>query len=177
MEIAQDYLLPCGRDVETMWERLDEPDEHETGCEHCGGARASLLVLRELTGELIADEPEPSLDLTGRIMAAVRADVRKRDLLPVATTEPGAVRVSAQAVAAVLRFAADSVEGVRARRCKVTEAADYSVIVEMTIAVAYREFSGTALALVRDRVAAAASARVGVRLARLDLTMDDLYES
>lgn len=177
MAMTQDYLLPCGRDVETVWERLDEPDAHEAGCEHCRGARASLQVLREVTGELVADESEPSLDLTGRIMAAVRAEVRRHDLVPVPTTEPGGVRVSTQAVAAVLRFAADSVDGVRARRCKVTEAPDYSVTVEMTIAVGYREFSGTALAQVRERVTAAASARVGVRLARLDLTMDDLYES
>ncbi len=170
------YLLPCGRDVDQVWQRLDEPaDEHERTCPHCEGTRASLTVLRGLTHELARETTEPSLDLTGRIMAAVRAEVRRHDLVDLPTELPGGIRVSAQAVAAVLRFAADTVEGVRARRCKVT-GIDDGITVELSLAVSYRQFARSALDEVRARVHAAADARVGVRLDRLDLILDDLYE-
>jgi len=175
----EDYLLPCGRDVEQVWQRLDEIDGHERDCSYCQATRESLTVLRSLTQELTEDTEGPSLDLTGRIMAAVRADVRRHDLLPLPTPEPGAVRVSAHAVAAVLRFAADGVHGVRARHCRVstTDSDDLAMTVEMSVAVSYRGFARHALDDVRARVAAAAEARIGVRLERLDLILDDLYDA
>lgn len=175
----EDYLLPCGRDVEQVWQRLDEIDAHERDCSYCQATRESLTVLRSLTQELTEDTEGPSLDLTGRIMAAVRADVRRHDLLPLPTPEPGAVRVSAHAVAAVLRFAADGVHGVRARHCRVstTDSDDLGMTVEMSVAVSYRGFARHALDDVRARVAAAAEARIGVRLERLDLILDDLYDA
>lgn len=175
----EDYLLPCGRDVEQVWQRLDEIDVHERDCSYCQATRESLTVLRSLTQELTEDTEGPSLDLTGRIMAAVRADVRRHDLLPLPTPEPGAVRVSAHAVAAVLRFAADGVHGVRARHCRVstTDSGDLAMTVEMSVAVSYRGFARHALDDVRARVAAAAEARIGVRLERLDLILDDLYDA
>ncbi|GAB3721899.1 hypothetical protein GCM10027598_36080 [Amycolatopsis oliviviridis] len=183
---TQDYLLPCGRDVEQVWERLDEvdagrADAHELDCPDCRATRESLRVLRGLTQELAEDDTEPSPDLTSRIMSAVRAEVRRRDLVPLASPEPGEVRVSDQAVAAVLRFAADSVDGVRARRCRVLRSPDIStgplaVDVELSIAIAH-DFDGDSLDVVRERVTAAAGARVGLRLARLDLTVEDIYDA
>jgi hypothetical protein len=180
----EDYLLPCGRDVEQIWQRLDEieagrTDAHERDCPYCQATRESLTVLRDVTRELAEETEVPSLDLTGRIMAAVRAEVRRHDLLPLSTPEPGAVLVSAQAVAAVLRFAADGVHGVRARRCRVstTDNDDLAITVEMSVAVSYRGFALHALDDVRARVAAAAEARIGVRLERLDLILDDLYDA
>lgn len=180
----EDYLLPCGRDVEQVWQRLDEieagrTDVHERDCPYCQATRESLTVLRDLTRELTEDTEGPSLDLTGRIMAAVRADVRRHDLLPLPTTEPGTVRVSAHAVAAVLRFAADGVHGVRARRCRVSisDGDDLAMTVEMSVAVSYEGFARHALDEVRARVAVAAEARIGVRLERLDLVLDDLYDA
>jgi hypothetical protein len=183
---AQDHLLPCGRDVETVWERLADveagrADEHELTCDECRQVRAALIAVRDATAELIDDQPEPSPGLTGRIMSAVRAEVRRRDMLPLPTSQPGPLRVSEQAVAAVLRFAADAVPGVRARRCRVTVSAgdggELLLTVEMGIAVSYRAFAVDALGLVRTRVSAAASGRVGLRLARLDLTVTDLYDA
>jgi hypothetical protein len=178
------YRLPCGRDVEQVWQRLDEieagrTDAHERDCAYCQATCESLTVLRSLTQELTEDAEGPSLDLTGRIMAAVRADVRRHDLLPLPTPEPGAVRVSAHAVAAVLRFAADGVHGVRARHCRVstTDTGGLAMTVEMSVAVSYGGFARHALDEVRARVAAAAEARIGVRLERLDLILDDLYEA
>ncbi|MFD5246774.1 Asp23/Gls24 family envelope stress response protein [Amycolatopsis sp. NPDC058340] len=182
---TRDYLLPCGRDVEQVWERLDEvdagrADAHELDCPHCRATRESLLVLRGLTRELTEDDAEPSPDLTSRIMSAIRAEVRRRDLVPLASPEPGEVQVSDQAVAAVLRFAADSVDGVRARRCRVLPAPDtidpLAVNVELNLAIAH-DFDRDSLDVVRERVTAAAGARVGLRLARLDLVVEDLYDA
>jgi hypothetical protein len=185
---AQSYTLSCGRDVETVWERLAEveaglADEHELTCAYCRDARESLVALREVTGELVGDTAEPSLDLTGRIMSAVRAEVRRRhDMVSLPTAEPGRAQVSEHAVAAVLRFAADGVAGVRARRCRV-RAADIGsdgervLEVELSVAVSYRGFVRGALDVVRERVSAAAATRIGPRLHHLDLIVEDVYDA
>jgi predicted anti-sigma-YlaC factor YlaD len=184
---TQGYLLPCGRDVETVWDRLADVeagrvDEHDLTCPDCRDARASLISLREMTGELLSDTAEPTPHLTGRIMSAVRAEVRRRhDMVPLTTARPGRVRISEQAVAAVLRSAADNVTGVRARRCRVrasdTGGAEGELMldVELSVAVSYQRFNWRALDLVRERVAAAAATRIGPRLRRLDLIVEDLY--
>ena len=176
-QTTEGYELPCGRDVETVWARLDDLDAHQRDCPHCTAARESLLVLRSVTGVMIADESTPSPGLTGRIMSAVRAEVRRGDLVSLPSTQPGGARVSEAAIAAVLRFAADQVPGVRARRCRVqaVDVDEGAIEVRMTIAVSYRHFGG-ALELVRERIEAAATGRIGVRLSRLDLTVDDVYQ-
>lgn len=190
---TQGYLLPCGRDVETVWERLADveagrADEHDLTCPDCRDARASLIALREVTGELLADTAEPTPHLTGRIMSAIRAEVRHRhDMVPLPTDEPGLVRISEHAVASVLRFAADSVAGVRARRCRVQdlrvratdtgggEDGEIVLVVELSVAVSYQSFAWRALDLVRERVTSAAATRIGPRLHRLDLIVEDVY--
>ncbi|GLY36185.1 hypothetical protein Amsp01_022090 [Amycolatopsis sp. NBRC 101858] len=175
-----DYELPCERDVEQVWERLDAvgaglADEHELTCPHCRAARESLLALREATAELAAEDDVPPA-LFGRIMSAVRAEVRRGSMVALPTPEPGFVEISEQAVAAVLRYAADTVDGVRARRCRVRTGVGGVVDVELTLAVSVRNVAGgAALALVRERVTAAAAARVGLTLAKLDLLVDDIY--
>ncbi|GAA1200878.1 Asp23/Gls24 family envelope stress response protein [Prauserella alba] len=173
---TDEYRLPCGRDVESLWEELDAPDEHGTSCQHCQASRASLQLLRETTAELVADDTEPPPGLTARIMAAVRADVRRRDLLELPTTEAGAARISAQAAATILRFAADTVDGVRARHCRV-ELDATGAVVELNIAVDGRTFSHPALEQVRQRVETAAGSRIGWPTVTLHLTMTDIFEA
>ena len=187
MAVNQSYELPCGRDLDTVWDRLDEvgsghADEHELTCPHCRAARESLLALREATQELV-DEPDPAPpDLVGRIMSAVRAEVRRGQMLSLPTPEPGGVEVSEQAVAVILRYAADSAGGVRARRCRVRKAgadADGASVVEVELTLVVRlgnADGGETLAKVRERVVAAAAARVGLSLAKLDLLVEDVYE-
>ncbi|WP_326567174.1 Asp23/Gls24 family envelope stress response protein [Amycolatopsis rhabdoformis] len=176
MAVNQDYGLPCGRDLDELWDRLDDgADEHQAGCPHCGTARASLLALREATAELVA-EPDPvPPNLVGRIMSAVRAEARRGQMLDLPTPEPGRVEVSEAAVAVVLRYAADSVGDVRARRCRV-RTVGAEVEVELTLAVRLGNIAGAeTLARVRERVTAAAAARVGLTLAKLDLLVEDVY--
>lgn len=183
----QDYLLPCGREIEQVWDRLDVVeaglgDEHDNTCPHCQSARESLLALRTATKELI-DEPDPAPpDLSGRIMSAVRAEARRGRTLSLPTPLPGVVEVSEQAIAAVLRYAADSVPGVRARHCRVRRVgagADGAnlLTVELGVAIAFgRTTVGAALPVVRERVSAALAAQVGLELETLDLVVADIYD-
>ncbi|MCR3751611.1 Asp23/Gls24 family envelope stress response protein [Lentzea californiensis] len=179
MAVTSDYVLPCGRDVEEVWEAIDLSDEHTRSCPHCAAVRESLLVLRAATDELVREEVEPPFDLVSRVMAAVRADARRSDVVPL--PGDGLARISTRAVAAVLRYAADGVDGVRARACRVTEALESTVSdpvieVELTIAITADLVTHQAYDEVRRRVLAAASARIGVRLARLDLVVADVLE-
>lgn len=184
----RDYLLPCGRDLEQVWRRLDAveaglADEHEASCAHCAAARESLRALRTATRELIEDPEAPPPDLFGRIMVAVRAEVRRGRTLDLPTPHPGSVQISEESVAVVLRYAADTVPGVRARGCRVRVAesgpdGERVIAVEMSVAV---RMGGSGVAelipVVRDRVRTAAAARVGLRLGRLDLTVADIYDA
>lgn len=188
------HLLPCGRPVEGMWERLEDPgavpDDHERECPHCQTARSSLLALAEATRAVLADEalgPPPALH--ARIMSAVRAEVRRGQRLPLTPGRLGPVDVSEQAVAVVLRFAADAVDGVRARRCRLlldgassgttpsgVPTAPTALRVEMSLALRYAPGTSIALAdAVRARVVAAADAHVGLDVTRVDIEVEDVY--
>jgi hypothetical protein len=177
--VTSDYVLPCGRDVEEVWEAIDASNEHTRSCPHCAAVRESLLVLREATEEMVSEEIEPPFDLVSRVMSAVRADVRRSDVVPL--PGDGLARISTKAIAAVLRYAADGVDGVRARGCRVVEApestgTDPVIEVELSIAITALLVTREAYDEVRRRVLAAATARIGVRLARLDLVVSDVLE-
>ena len=49
--------------------------------------------------------------------------------------------------------------------------------VELSVAVSYRSFVAGELQVVRERVSAAAAAGIGVRVARLDVIVADLYDA
>lgn len=185
-DAAPDYTLPCGRDVETVWERLDNLDAglvdlHDLDCPHCAAARESLRALRAAVDELTYDTAEPSTDLVGRIMSAVRAETRRHDMVPLSSQTPHGAQISAQAIASVLRFAADTVSGVRARRCRVRAADSIegvpAIDVKLSIAINYGGLADGAYDLVRERVSSAVAARIGVRLARLDIVVADVFEA
>lgn len=131
---------------------------------------------------LLVEEPvEPPTGLTERIMLAVRAEVRRPGMVPLTSTEKGPVEVSEQAIAVVLRYAADMVDGVRARRCTIRRAGqdEHGVAVlsvKLSLALAYG--TGPAdqvLRAVRRQVAELAGARIGVRIAACDLVLEDVY--
>lgn len=186
------HLLPCGRHLEDLLDRLDSaagapPDEHENACPHCRTARSSLQALAEATRAVYEDTSlTPSLALRERILATVRAELRRGERLPLPPGDFGPVDVSEQAVAVVLRFAADTVEGVRARRCRLhstvgtrpTGSAEgvASVKVELSIAIRYGPDASLQLVeAVRARVSAAAAAQIGLHVSEIDITIEDVY--
>lgn len=178
------YALPCERlldDVAAAMRAGQPPDAHERNCPHCRTARDGLQSLWDAT-RLLVDEPvEPPPGLTERIMLAVRAEVRRPGMVPLTSTERGPVEVSEQAIAVVVRYAADTVDGVRARRCTIRRAGrdehGMAVLsVELSLALAYG--TGPAdqvLRAVRRRVAELAGARIGVRIAACDLVLEDVF--
>ena len=129
MAIAEQSLLGCGRPIDQVWEHVDEPpDEHEAHCPDCQRARRSLAKLDEATSALrSSDENDPDLApppiMKKSIMELARAEVRRGQrlpLLPPARADlPPELSISEQAVASVVRFAADGLAGLHARRCTV----------------------------------------------------------
>lgn len=182
-----EYLLPCERSVEQVWQRLDavsagHADEHEAQCPHCAAARESLLVLRAATRELVEEPDTPPPAMADRIMSAVRAEVRRGRMVSLPTPHSGTIEVSDQAIAVVLRYSADTVPGVRARGCRIDEHGPgpdgrHSIAVTMSIAVRHGDTAvEQAVPQVRERVRAAASARAGLALERLDIAVVDIYQ-
>lgn len=140
------------------------------------GPQASCAATRQST-----DEPEaPPPDLTGRVMSAVRAETRRGRILALPTSRPGRVRISEQAVAAVVRYAADSVPGVRARRCRVAPVdagpgGEHAVDIQLTVAIRFGADTAWLLPAVRERVRIALPERIGTTAHRLDLHVGDVY--
>ncbi len=186
---VEGHLLPCGRLVEDVFDDLEvgRTDEHGRGCPHCATARRSLTTLMEATRALVDDPAEPPPNLLDRIMQAVRAEGRRGAALPlvptdgtgaVAVPDLGPVDVSEQAVATVVRYAADTVEGVRARSCRiVVDPADlHALRIEMTVSLRYG--TGPVEALldsVRARIGSALRGQVGVRAGVVDVHVVDLW--
>jgi hypothetical protein len=176
-EIAEEpHPLQCGRSVEDVWAELEvgRIGEHTPGCPHCTTARASLEQLAEATRELVDDPVEPPPGLFDRILDAVRADLGASRAVPLPV--PG-VDISTHALAAVLRYAVDTVPGLRAHRCRVEPIADdpEAVRVWMSVSMDYHAGRVDALDTVRARIRAALSDRIGLDLAGLDLELVDLW--
>ena len=182
-ESAEDYLLPCGRALEDLWEPVvagrPPADDHERTCPHCRTAREGLLALHSAARQLVDEPVAAPAGLTDRIMAAVRADIRRTAMVDL-PGDHGPVAISEQAIAVVLRFAADQVSGVRARHCAVhpRPGAPPGVLdVRMSIAVRYGTGpAGQVLAAVRSAVATAAASTIGVHIGQCDLVIEDLYD-
>lgn len=171
--------LPCGRLVEDLWDRLDRvpADPHTVACPHCQAAAGSLTALRQVTTRLAAQPVQPPSDLTGRIMAVVRAEIRRGRDLPLPATPDGPASVSEYALAAVLRFAADHVPGVRARGCRAEPVAEQPghARVRLGLAIRYGVPVAHVTEEVRDRVTTAASHHLGVAIDSLDIHVEDVY--
>ncbi len=179
------HPLPCGRLVEDVFDDLEagRTDTHGRTCEHCITAGRSLVALHEATRALVEDPTEPPPGLLDRIMQAVRAEARRGARLPLVPTDLhgvdlGPVDISEQAVAAVVRYAADTVDGVRARSCRVTTDPTDPRALAITLSVSLRYGSGPVedqITTVRSRVAVAVEGQVGARAAGIDITIIDLW--
>jgi uncharacterized alkaline shock family protein YloU len=172
--------LPCGRSVEELVDEVDagRTSQHSLRCEHCATAERSLRQLSEATVALVDDEPAPPPGLLDKIMRAVRAEIRRGDVVDM-PGEFGPVQISEQAIAVVLRYAADTVTGVRARRCHVEVDDEDPEAVSVLLALSLRYGVGPAedlIAAVRARISAALSGQIGVRASAVDLVLEDVWE-
>jgi hypothetical protein len=169
------HLLPCGRSVEDVWDDLEagRVTDHALTCPHCITARAGLDELTEATRALIDDPAEPPAGFLDKIMGAVRADLSLARTIPLSAQ----VDISQYALAAVLRYAVDGVDGIRARQCRIEVSPDNALSVRVWMSVALRFGSGqvTALDEARRRVAAALPERIGLELEALDFEVVDVW--
>lgn len=180
------HLLPCGRTVEDVWDDMEAGriTAHSLDCPHCTTARASLDQLAAATSALVDDPAEPPAGFLDKIMTAVRADLSLGHTiaLPSPASNPlsnptGQVDISTYALAAVLRYAVDGVEGIRAHQCTIETSPDalYSVNVWMTVALRFGSGQVTALDEARARVAAALPERIGIELTSLSFEVVDVW--
>lgn len=204
---VDDERLGCGRLVDEVWENIDlPPDAHEADCPDCRAARERLGVLAGATRDLAErDRDDPTMAPTSRVKANImdvaRAEVRRGKLLPLRQDAnhhgDQTLRISEQAIAAMVRAGADQVPGVQARRCRVsligadesTETAPPSspgpvgpwhpaeVRVWLSVSVSAGVSIPTAIGTVRSRVVARINEEVGVAVPRIDVVVEDVHDA
>lgn len=185
--------LGCGRRIDDLWEVIDRPpNNHEKNCPDCQQARVALYNLASVTDAMRQQEPDHSaLQPSGRvkqnIMMVARAEVRRGHRIQLTTTEAGTIQISAQALAALVRFAADTLSGVRARRCSIDPftpgGAGARVVDSSAIRITLKVAVSSALSIpptmeaLRERVSAVVSAQVALNSRQIDVIVEDLYDA
>lgn len=206
--MADDARLSCGRSIDDVWSHLDgPPDEHERSCPYCLEARARLLRLSDATSDLRAAEAadpalQPDAGFTASVMGLVRAEVRRGQAIPLEAEDGPGLTISEQAVVGLVWAAADSVPGVRARRCRVRPVPDDPdgdpedgagpgangrhrpdeatlltgtlVDVDLSLAVEPGTSIRDATATLRARIVAQLGSETGLRVRRVDLSVEDV---
>ena len=177
--------LGCGRDAALCWDRAEAglpPDEHERDCPHCSAAFAEADRLHRLVHRMAAEPVEPPPSVLERAMGAVRTEFRQRDLLELASPH-GPARLSRPAAAAVLRHAVDRVAGVRARSCRIEQAAGpgpdgqpAAADVMITVTARFGVELASVTARVRQLVLATSEQALGVPVRRVDIDVVDVFE-
>ncbi|MCP2164541.1 anti-sigma factor [Goodfellowiella coeruleoviolacea] len=151
-------------------------DQHTATCAHCQTALEGLAALHAAARELAAEPVRAPASLLDRVMRVVRTEARDDATVslvtgPDAVTGPDSGRVSTKAVASVIRFAIDTVPGLRlhARHCQVVEPEDAVDVLDVTVEVlvpAEHHLDDRGL---RDRIETVVNAHVGLGLRTLKL--------
>ncbi|MFJ3666163.1 Asp23/Gls24 family envelope stress response protein [Streptomyces sp. NPDC090106] len=180
-----DERLPCGRPLSQVWDDWERRvhDPHAAGCPHCRRAvrdleqlESAVRGLREETPETTAYDAEP---LTRRVMDLVRLELRPGRPLPLG--EPAEdLWIMETVVARALRAAAETVEGVRAGSCRITDAdgseagaVEVRLDIHAPAHVALRQLAER----VRERVREAAGRELGMAIASVDIRVTDLVDT
>ncbi|MFE2875132.1 Asp23/Gls24 family envelope stress response protein [Streptomyces roseus] len=178
-------LLPCGRDLATVWEHADQPgtDPHTATCSYC---RQAVEDLGHLRAAVLPPASTPPADIdtaavVRRVMDAVRLELRPGRNLPLG--EDGEDSWIYESVAArTLRTAAERVPGVLAGSCRITPPGSRThptrgpSTVHLAITVAYGHDLPTTTRAVRESLTRAAGQHLGLALGDLNVTVTDLHE-
>lgn len=165
--------LPCGRTVDSLWDSVvsgAELDSHAASCPHCQTALEGLRALHSATEELVAEEVAAPPSLLERVMRVVRTEARSGDTVPL-VWGPDPASISTKAVAAVVRFAVDTLPeaDLRARHCEVRSPADTVDVLDVTVQVLAPAGRLVDEPVLRQRIEAVVSAHIGLRLRELSL--------
>jgi hypothetical protein len=172
--------LACGRDAADVWDHAADGvlDEHELSCPHCASAIADARGLDSVVHRMADEAPPPPPSLMDTVMEAVldtvTAELRPQDLL--ALDSPGGpARLSRPAAARVLRHVVDRMDGMRARSCRIEQDGP-ALSVAITVTARFGVDLASVTARVRQMVVAAGEQALGVPVARVDITVVDLWE-
>ncbi|WP_082178093.1 Asp23/Gls24 family envelope stress response protein [Arthrobacter sp. ZBG10] len=190
--------LGCGRDLDEFWATIDEPPtSHELSCPDCQSARNALYHLASVTESMRErDRTEPSLQPGNRVKEAVmmvaRAEIRRGRKTALKDTPLGRIDISEQALTALIRFAASTLTGVRARRCSIAPMQPGTPVqpgttgvpvpegtqltVELQVALASTVRIPDTLAQVRERVGAVVEAQTALLVGSINIIVEDLYD-
>lgn len=185
--------LGCGRIIDDVWASIDQPPTvHEQTCPDCQSARLALHQLETVAGSLRErdrDDPalQPGLRVKEAIMMVARAEVRRSRRAPLATTALGVIDISEQALSGLIRFAASTLPGVRARRCTISStpgtpqpapaAVDAgNVRITLTVAIASGVRIPATMDLLRERINAVVQAQTSITMQQIDIIVEDLYD-
>lgn len=176
--LAGDEVLTCGRLLSQVWEQAQDAtpaaDPHTMSCPQCREAVEGLATLNAATRALRAKDPPGLQALVDRVMSIVRAEVRLGRLLPLADTELD-LRIAESAAAKVLRQAADTVPGARARTCRLVRAGEGSGV-QVTMTLALDRPLPERADQVRRSIIQAAEQALGLAVMAVDIIVVDVLE-
>jgi hypothetical protein len=172
--------LPCGHDIDQLWDRLaqDALDEHARSCEHCLAALTEIRPLRTASSALAAEPVRPPADLHARVMAVVRERVAAAPRIALPGPAGSRLVISEHAAAIILRAAGDTIDGVRARSCRLPpDPHDMSAAADLKLSISLRFDTPVPAAAraVRAAVRMAARAQLGLTLGRIDIDVVDVH--
>ncbi|MEJ8279043.1 Asp23/Gls24 family envelope stress response protein [Pseudonocardia spirodelae] len=175
--------LACGRDAADVWDHAEAGtlDEHERTCPHCVRARADHDRLGGLVARMAAEPLRPPPSVLEQVMGAVVADLRPHELLHLGP-DAWLGRPTAEAA---LRHVVDTMDGLRARRCRIEQdrvpdgvggVGAAPVWVRMTVAARFGVDLASVTARVRQMLISAGDRTLGVPITGVDILVEDLWE-
>ncbi len=184
-----DRRLPCGRNPLEVWDdaAADRLDAHQQTCRYCQGVAAEYQALAKPIREWRAEAIEAPPALLSRVMATVRAGLTARTYLPLVSPH-GPARLDTATAAATLRWAADQVDGVRARSCHIDpvdltpparpadRAAPAVVAVRLSIAAPIGVDLPELADQVRRLIAETTTKLLGLAVTTIDIDIVDVYQ-
>lgn len=192
-------FLPCGRDSLEVWDdaAADRLGVHDSTCPYCQAVAAESH--RQATAVMAwrSQLADPPAALVERVMATVRAELRRRTALALPAGH-GPASLDGAAASSALRFAADQVPAARVRSCRIRPKAPASreapspldesrndrtvVDIEVTMVVPAADPVAATGSLpevgasVRKVMSAVATELLGLAVGHLDITIVDLID-
>ncbi|WP_424216671.1 Asp23/Gls24 family envelope stress response protein (plasmid) [Streptomyces sp. BI20] len=183
--------LPCGRNLATLWDAWEAgaPEPHDAVCPHCAAALRDLTHLRHAALTVHAPTPphdtpdasSPSLDttaLTGRIMDAVRLELRPGHRLPLGGSDED-TWIHESAATRTLRTITERVPGVRVLRCGILPSTTDDrapVTTRLEISAGHDHDLRDLADRVRRAVRTGADHELGLAVSTVDVHITDLHE-
>ncbi|GAA3292866.1 hypothetical protein ACFFON_02040 [Arthrobacter citreus] len=179
----QQPVLACGRTITRVWQGMDRPpDPHTLECRECRQARSRLEPLHAATAALREQDLRhpafrPPRGLKRKVLESAGSRSAGGPGLQVLESLNG-TSISEAALAAVVRDAARSVGGVRARRCRIDVTPDggRGLRIHLRTAVAPGVDICRAMDFLRRNIRAAVAESVGIVPHTVHLTVEDLYD-